>query len=52
MRLRRQANRISVLVRKYKRYRDQDQIRFYVNRIIKHPDYNKIRSDSDIAILE
>ncbi|KAF0288616.1 Trypsin [Amphibalanus amphitrite] len=48
----REASRISVLVRKYKRYRDEDQIRFYVKQIIKHPDYNKIRSDSDIAILE
>ncbi|XP_043192654.1 serine proteinase stubble-like [Amphibalanus amphitrite] len=48
----REASRISVLVRKYKRYRDEDQIRFYVKKIIKHPDYNKIRSDSDIAILE
>ncbi|XP_037093165.1 trypsin II-P29-like [Pollicipes pollicipes] len=48
----REARSISVLVRKFQRYKDPDQIRFYVKRIINHPDYNKIKSDSDIGLLE
>ena len=43
---------VNVQVRKHKRKRDADELRYRVKRFIEHPRYRRPALENDIALLE
>ena len=43
---------MNVQVRKHKRARDEDELRYKVKRFIEHPGYSRATLQNDIALIE